>query len=351
MVRFPALPFAAMSAVALTLTACADPDPVPADVGGDGTTEPLAYDGAWEEADFDARAQGAFLNVWGTGPDDIYTVGGQVDDGVAWHFDGTTWSELDLPAGPQLYWVCGVDGELFIVGREGRALHRGAGASVFTELDTGATEPLWGCWGPSADQLYAVGGDPADPESEPFMIEWNGATWSEVVLPEPDREARALFKVWGSDASNVWAVGSRGLIYYWNGETWAQQGSGTADDLISLWGTGADDVVAVGGRSNGVLARYDGNTWTSQTLVGTPGLNGVWVDSEGTAHANGLRSTQLRIPAGTFEVIDEEVQSTDPAVVAMVMHGIWGIDGGIRVSVGGSLLLPPPYQGIVVVDF
>lgn len=40
--------------------------------------------------------------------------------------------------------------------------------------------------------------------------------------------------VWGTDASNVWAVGQSGTIVRWNGTAWAAQQSGTMNTLSAV---------------------------------------------------------------------------------------------------------------------
>ena len=58
---------------------------------------------------------------------------------------------------------------------------------------------------------------------------------------------------------------------------------------MNLWGTGPDNIVAVGGRSNGMYAHWNGSEWRSEVLPGEPGLNGVWVNPEGIAWLVGER--------------------------------------------------------------
>jgi hypothetical protein len=300
-------------------------------------------DVSWREA-FDAEDLGAFLSVWGTSPEDVYVVGGQPEVGVAYHFDGERWEPLPTPDGPLLNWVYGVGDSIWMVGNGGRALRR-RGDGDFEATETGTTAPLWGVWGSAPDDVWAVGGDARDPESEPVLLHWTGeAPWAAVELPELDRDARALFKVWGTGSDHVFAVGSRGVILYFDGERVSQQDSGTANDLISLWGTGPDDIAVAGGRSNGELARWDGQRWQTETLLGLPGLNGVWLDGGGTAHVVGVRGTVARVSPGGFAFEAEESGTT------LVLHGVWGVDDGPRWAVGGSLNSSPPYQGIVLVD-
>ena len=54
-----------------------------------------------------------------------------------------------------------------------------------------------------------------------------------------------LRSVWGTDASNVWAVGDDTMVH-WNGTAWAAETIGNSVSLYSVWGTDASNVWAVG---------------------------------------------------------------------------------------------------------
>ena len=176
-----------------------------------------------------------------------------------------------------------------------------------------------------------------------MLSHFDGTEWTPAELPELDRELDALFKIWGSGPDDVFAVGRYGVILHYDGSTWEQQLAGTSSDLISLWGTGPGEIVAVGGRSSGVIARYDGQSWSSETIGMLPGLNGVWVNNTGTAFAVGLEGFALEIPAGTFDYVE-----LDRSVRPDVLHGAFGFADGSRVGVGGNLLFSPPWTGVIV---
>ncbi len=68
--------------------------------------------------------------------------------------------------------------------------------------------------------------------------------------------------------------------------------SGTDWDLWDVWGTSASDVYAVGVW--GTILHYDGTAWND---VGDPNMSllyGVWGTSSGDVHAVGLYGTMLR---------------------------------------------------------
>ena len=308
----------------LAFTACPGAEPVPE---------------TWQTSLEVGAEVGALLSVWGPNANEMYAVGGNPEVGVVYRFDGTSWGPEALPADtPLLNWIDGQSGDLWIVGNKGVALRQIP--SGWERVDTAIDTPLWGVWGAVSDDVWAVGGDPSSGDP-PVIAHFDGATWSEVELPPIDRPSRALFKVWGSGRDHVFAVGQGGVILRYDGITWAQVPSGTTKDLISLWGTSADEIIAVGGRSNGTISRYDGVDWTTHVIGESPGLNGVWVDSSGKAWVCGVRGVTGLFAAGSAEF-------TPSIVTNHTLHASFGFDEGPMFAVGGTLDRSPPWQGIVM---
>lgn len=293
-------------------------------------------------------SDGAWINAWGPTPDDVFVVGGNPSQAAMLRFDGESMVSEPPPVGaPMLNWVHGwadpTDPEgrqLVVVGRQGFVAHRrdGAWSGVPTDVDV----DLWGVWVVSPTRWIAVGDAPDATPDLPTLLEGDASGLVTVALPALDRPSRALYKVWGSGENDVIAVGAAGVLLEWDGSTWAQQPTGTSADLISVWGNGTD-VLAVGGRSNGVLARRTDGEWTSVTLPAVAGLNGVWMDEAGEATIVGNLGTIATVPAGSLE----------PEVIAQsftpwVLHAAFGTSDGARFAVGGTLDRNPPYLGVVV---
>jgi hypothetical protein len=51
--------------------------------------------------------------------------------------------------------------------------------------------------------------------------------------------------VYAIATNDVWAVGYGGAVIHWNGSTWEDKSSGSAD-LRAVWASSANDVWAVG---------------------------------------------------------------------------------------------------------
>ena len=309
------------------------------------TGEPTGTTGAaatWEIGLQLGTDRGALLSVWGPAADEVYAVGGQLisaseSTGVLYRHDGADWTPQPLPDGtPMLHWIFGVDGELWTVGRDGAAMRREG--DTWIVHPTGVDTILWGIWGAHKDALWAVGGDGVD--DAPVLLGWDGAAWTPVALP-PTGDSAGLFKVWGSGANDITAVGDRGLALHFDGATWALQPTGDLADMISVWGRAPDEHLAVGGRANARIARWDGAAWTGETLA-LPGLSGVWMDPSGAATIVGNQGTIAELPAGSMT---PELQDSP---TLLLLHAVFGRADGSRFAVGGSLNGAPPYVGVIV---
>ncbi|HVI03728.1 MAG TPA: hypothetical protein VM869_33780 [Enhygromyxa sp.] len=290
---------------------------------------------------------GALMSVWGPSPDELFVVGGQPEAGGGRILRGgddradrvDPWELESLPAEvAMLNWVYGVDGEVWSVGVGGAIVRREAEGWVAEESPTDRV--LWGLWGASAAELWAVGGDGVS--DDPVLLRRDEAgEWTSVELPPLGTESHALFKIWGRAADDVWSVGDAGAIVHWDGSSWTAHSDPDGIDLISVWGSPDEGVIAVGGRANGRIDRLSDDAWSGQTLA-IPGLNGVWVDPVEGATAVGVQGTIYRVAAGGYELEQEDANTS------MVLHAVFGFSGGPRYAVGGSLLMSPPFVGVIL---
>jgi hypothetical protein len=291
---------------------------------------------------------GAFWSVWGPSPAHVYAaaaqpLGGGFSRGALWRWDGAQWAATPLPDDtPGVNWVFGVGTLRVIVGELGLVATRHGDEGEWTRGSCGTILPFWGVWGAAPDDVWAVGGDGFS--RDPTACHFDGRTWTPWELPEPAVDSHALYKVWGTAADDVWAVGDTGLVLHWGGpaEGWVEHPSGTAFDLISLWGTGPSEILAVGGRASGILARWDGVQWTAREVPALPGLNGVWMATDGTATVAGPMGGMGTVAPGALEVAVED------AGTSLALHAVYGFDGAERWAVGGSLDMAPPHVGVIV---
>ena len=66
-----------------------------------------------------------------------------------------------------------------------------------------------------------------------------------------------LSAIWGSSPSDIYAVGTRGVIIHYDGSSWNEMDSGTENDLLAVWGSSANDIYIAG--ADGTILHYDGN--------------------------------------------------------------------------------------------
>lgn len=310
-----------------------------------GTSEPTGStgmsEGAWSIGLELGVDRGALFSVWGPAPDEVYAVGGQgvgaASTGVMLRWDGAAWTEVTLPSGTRrLHWIAGVGDAVWAVGEAGTSLRREGEA--WTEVETGTDVSLWGIWGAHAGAIWTVGGDGF--VGAPVLLRWDGESFQPEATPPLPAESHALFKVWGSSESDVSAVGDLGVALHYDGAAWSVTETGSIADLISVDGEGPVHV-AVGGRANARVARWDGAAWAGATLD-RPGLSGVWVGEDGAATAVGSSGQILRIAAGSLEATEEG------SPTFLVLHAVFGFGKGPRFAVGGNLTGQPPYVGVIV---
>ncbi|MAU00392.1 MAG: hypothetical protein CL608_24890 [Anaerolineaceae bacterium] len=204
--------------------------------------QPLAFhwDGSnWSSVPVPAFGTTSQLNaVTAVAPNDVWAVGTTLDSNwktLVLHWDGSSWTRVNSPN----------------LGNVGNYLYD--------------IEAL------SANEIWAVGA--ADNGGSTLAMRWNGASWSIVPTPNgterPGVNRSSLTSLSAISPNNVWAVGIQAsstigsagqpiymgyaLIHHWNGSTWsevssAELPSATAEDgaLNGVVATGTNDVWAVG---------------------------------------------------------------------------------------------------------
>lgn len=103
---------------------------------------------------------GGLLSVWGTSSNDVWAVGGDPDgEGpTVLHFDGSKWAALSTGTTGDLSWVFGFDAGPVYMGGEGGTILSYANGK-FERMETPSREEtIFGIWGSSPDDVWAVGG-------------------------------------------------------------------------------------------------------------------------------------------------------------------------------------------------
>jgi hypothetical protein len=281
---------------------------------------------------------GALLSVWGRASDDLFVVGADGGAGPeAWHLDGSRWVPLDgLDAG-DLWWVHGDDAGLWTAGAGGRVFRGNPDGSGLVGEVVDPTVTFFGVWGPGDGTAWAVGGDPDAAADAAVMWRFDGAAWSEVVLPADIAATIALYKVWGAAADDVWAVGAAGKALHYDGTAWQAVETLNYGNLFTV-----HDGYAVGGTVQGSILRITGggSTFTDESPEYAPQISGVYGGPEPVA-VGALGSVWFR--GGTGWVADERERPT-----YRDLHAVWrDPDGGVW-CVGGHVSAAPLIQGALV---
>jgi hypothetical protein len=232
----------------------------------------LHYDGQdWQP--MDAAVTHDLFGTWCIAPDDVYAVG---DQSTVLHYDGKLWSGVPLPPSTASFagvWASSAK-DVFVVGDQGTVL-RYDGVAWSQQL-SGTDLPLRAVSGTGPKDVFAAGDGVtlhydgsnwsqlpsanvqsvwAVDSNNVFMVtqggigHFDGAAWSEIysapVLPPPNGGLVGYSAIWGSSASDIWAVGTGGAITHFDGATFD-----TALDvnsaLYSVWGNSPSEAVAAG---------------------------------------------------------------------------------------------------------
>lgn len=293
---------------------------------------------------------GALLSVWGTSRSDVWVVGADARDGqgpTVLHFDGQGWERVATgQTQGDLWWVFGFeDGPIYMGGDGGVILRHqpGDGPGSFTLMDTPGTETVFGIWGASPDDVWAVGG--ASESAGGFAWRLRGDVW----MPEPSVPAdvamgAAIWKMYGASGSDAWAVGSNGVALHWDGSAFTSGDTGVGTSLFTVHERDGH-YAAVGGLASGFIVEHDGSGWTNVTPTDVPpmGLSGVSLGPDGTGVAVGLfGAVYVRDDAGW------QLADLDEAGTRQNLHGTWIDDEGGFWLAGGQTLSPPFSDGILL---
>jgi hypothetical protein len=148
----------------------------------------------------------------------------------------------------------------------------------------------WAVWGDASKFVYGVG-----PAGNAIVFSGIGTAWQSSKIASFD-----LLATWGSDRSNVYAVGVNGTVLRTSGSatdggaTWSTGGPMPAgvqtSDWQAIWGSAPNDVFVVG--AGGAIVHYDGTSWTRERCGGTAAdLYGVFGNGTGDVYAVGADGT------------------------------------------------------------
>jgi hypothetical protein len=159
-------------------------------------------------------------------------------------------------------------------------------------------------WGSSATDVWAVG-------DLGRVLRYDGTKWSKVSVTTDE----ALFAVWGASAQNVWIGGGSGAMLHYDGATLNNETPKTVGIIQEIWGSSKDDVWAAVSEDH--LLHHDGKAWVP---VAAP-LESftVWGSGPADVFAGSFHGNILHY-AGT----DWTPFQPPPGETNEVVTGIWG---------------------------
>lgn len=261
-----------------------------------------------------------FFSLWGTGARDVWLNG-------TWHFDGQQWSRMCRQTAQTALWGA-TSGRLF-GHMPAKGLTRFDGQEWRLSAATRLGEPSFG---------KTLTGEAWGVSSNGSVLQFDGQGWSGRAVEGAGDYG--LYPPFGTSTENVWTIAYGGKLlrasgqrwvdsgplpqgmrvgwafspseafavggdmqhrklWRWNGQTWSPLSVNLgSDELLDMWGSGPDDVWAVGWRppqegsscegcedSTGVAWHWDGQKWTRvyeqrghylKRITGTSRSN-VWV--------------------------------------------------------------------------
>ena len=272
-------------------------------------------------AALDPGLNAQLFSVSAVSTSDIWAVGRTyqyiVTNGLAQHWDGSSWSVVPTPS-PN-------------------------GQETLFDVDVVASDAVW-----------AVGASSTTSGDVPLVERWDGTQWA--VVPGPTGSF-GFTTVSALSDTNVWAGGYQALpddefvavLEHWNGSGWTRVPLGTilphaSSFIYGIDARAANDVWAVGSAgANPLILHWNGRTWRTLPTAGPPGsssgLSGIdartatdaWAVGDAFSPAAGTTSTlAFRWNGVAWRRVSTPSPGTDSSfggVSAVGRDDVWAVGG------------------------
>ena len=312
----------------------------------------------WTKVDLGASA--SVYDIDAVGPNDVWYVGESSNGIAAWHYDGSSVTEVPGVFDPQsslAYSIEVVNPNDIWVGMGGVSFRHFNGSSWTTvvepngdpyapvdDIDGVASNDVWAVarsaehplhhWNGtvwtdvpasftgsvtfreidaiSSTSVYAVGTS-YDGEfgAQPFVARWNGTSWNKLAVPATEMSGLEAVRAFANN--DIYAAGwtqaapgqpYRPLVLHWNGSSWTSETMpdlrGLSAQLYEIEGTSGSDLWAAGSASGPTLTMHrDAQGWELVPSPNQPGTVLVGLASTGpnNAWAGGSGALYLYGPA------------------------------------------------------
>ncbi len=308
------------------------------------TTDGLRFDdgvdwevGSWSSTDY-MHLPGVlapFSALTGSAADDVWAVGAE---GQVAHFDGSTWAHFGsrlfgLDVGSLWYDASGIWFSSW------DTIQRYT-ANGYASFDLQPSAEVDAIWGDGRGTIFGVGpgGYAVRIRSGQTTHMTAGSGWW-------------LNAVWGSSASNVWAVGGSDTVARYEGEAWQDvtYGPDAGVDVADVTGIGTSDVWITGPWLNDVW-HWDGTGWeglgngSDGRALSAPSATCLWLAKE-SGVARYLEQSpcvgscwSTPITQQPSFVLDLHAPRCDEAVAVGEGGAIWRYADGVETTIDGDVV-------------
>jgi hypothetical protein len=295
---------------------------------------------------------GALLSLWGTSERDVWAVGADAGDGsgpLVLHRENGSFARLDTgESSGDLWWVYGFDGGPVFLGGSGGTILRYQGGA-FERMSTPGTGVVFGLWGSSPSEMWAVGGEAGGSQGA-FAWRLEGDAWTPAPgFPSDLAATDALWKVFGRGASDVWMVGTGGKMLHYDGAVLTPEFAGLAESLFTVHAN-SQRFAAVGGFGTGLLLEHAASAgaddaWTNVSPSGAPSLIGVCLGESAGYAVGEFGYVAERAPSGQWSAVDTGL---DAVFGVRSLHSVWIDPSGGVWAAGGQVRVAPLVDGILL---
>jgi hypothetical protein len=212
----------------------------------------------WTEVDLTSvnPEQRELYGIWSSSSQDVWIVG---DAGLVIHYDGKKWSKLEVATTNYLVGIWGRDSNNIWFAGSGGVIYKWDGTKISSTSVPGLSvdSEVYRIFGFS-NSVFATANEtnPSYGNGTLWRTD-NGSTWMPVLLNDSggtdvrkstDRQARILRGIWGTSPSELYVVGSRGLIVHGVGAplVWSQISNPVGGEYFAVTGNSANDVWFIG---------------------------------------------------------------------------------------------------------
>jgi hypothetical protein len=208
---------------------------------------------------------------------------------------------------------------------------------VLSDLDEG----LLSVWGTSASDVWAVGGDRGR-GAGPLVLHFDGSRWQRLLTGQTGD----LWWVHGFAGGPVFMGGEDGMILRFQNGSFERMTTPAGGAIVfGIWGTSPSDVWAVGGigRSAGFVWHFDGSAWSPvPTPAGFEGraLFKVWGTASDDVWFCGIDGILMHWDGAQLSIVDSGTTRT-----LFTVHAIEGAAAAVG-GVGSAVLVERGPDGI-----